>query len=152
MANIAQMINVLQAMILTDGEKMLLTPTYHVFRMYLPFQDATLIPVTFESGSYTHGDVTLPRLDAIAARDSSGKLWLAITNLDPEQPSEIDASLNGIAAKSATAETLTAPKDDRNNTFSAPGTVQPRATSATIRARKLTLTVEPKSVTVVAIH
>jgi len=152
MANIAQMINVLQAMILTDGEKMLLTPTYHVFRMYLPFQDATLIPVTFESGSYTHGDVTLPRLDAIAARDSSGKLWLAITNLDPEQPSEIDASLNGIAAKSATAETLTAPKVDSINTFSAPGTVQPRATSATIRAGKLTLTVEPKSVTVVAIH
>src|SRR5436190_18931268 len=46
MANIAQMINVLQAMVLTDKEKMVLTPTYHVFRMYVPFQDATVVPVT----------------------------------------------------------------------------------------------------------
>ena len=55
MANIAQMINVLQAMILTDGPKMVRTPTYHVFRMYVPFQDATSVPVTFDAGRYTHG-------------------------------------------------------------------------------------------------
>ena len=64
MANIAQMINVLQAMIITDREKMVLTPTYHVFRMYVPFQDATFVPVAFDAGAYTHGDVTLPRVDA----------------------------------------------------------------------------------------
>ena len=51
MANIAQMVNVLQAMILTDKEKMVLTPTYHVFRMYVPFQDATFVPVTFDAGT-----------------------------------------------------------------------------------------------------
>ena len=56
MANIAQMVNVLQAMILTDKEKMVLTPTYHVFRMYVPFQDATFVPVSFDAGTYTHGD------------------------------------------------------------------------------------------------
>ena len=56
MANIAQMINVLQAMILTDKEKMVLTPTYHVFRMYVPFQDATFVPVAFDAGTYTHGE------------------------------------------------------------------------------------------------
>ena len=55
MANIAQMINVLQAMILTDKEKMVLTPTYYVFKMYVPFQDATFVPVTFDAGTYTHG-------------------------------------------------------------------------------------------------
>ena len=70
MANIAQMVNVLQAMILTDKEKMVLTPTYHVFRMYVPFQDATFVPVTFDAGTYTHGDITLPRVDAIAAKDA----------------------------------------------------------------------------------
>ena len=59
MANIAQMINVLQAMILTDKEKMVLTPTYYVFKMYVPFQDATFVPVTFNAGTYTHGDITL---------------------------------------------------------------------------------------------
>ncbi len=75
-ANIAQMINVLQAMIMTDKEKMVMTPTYHVFKMYVPFQDATFIPVTFNAGTYTHGDLTLPRVDAIAAKDSSGKSGL----------------------------------------------------------------------------
>ena len=53
MANIAQMVNVLQAMILTDKEKMLLTPTYHVFKMYIRFQDATFVPVAFNAGNET---------------------------------------------------------------------------------------------------
>ena len=123
MANIAQMVNVLQAMILTDKEKMVLTPTYHVFKMYVPFQDATFVPVAFDAGAYTHGDITLPRVDAIAAKDAAGKLWLAITNLDPNQPVEIEASLAGITAKSAAGETLTAPKVDSVNTFEAPNTV-----------------------------
>src|SRR4029077_17120065 len=78
MSNIAQMVNVLQAMILTDKEKMVLTPTYFVFKMYVPFQDATFVPVSLDAGSYIHGDVTLPRLDAIAARDAAGKVWLAV--------------------------------------------------------------------------
>ena len=89
MANIAQMINVLQAMILTDKEKMVLTPTYYVFKMYVPFQDATFVPVTFDAGSYTHDNITLPRVDAIAAKDANGKLWLEITNLDPNQPVDV---------------------------------------------------------------
>ena len=120
MANIAQMINVLQAMILTDKSKMVLTPTYYVFKMYVPFQDATFVPVTFDAGTYTHGDITLPRVDAIAARDATGKLWLEITNLDPNQAAEIEANLGGITAKSAAGETLTAPKVDSVNTFEAP--------------------------------
>jgi alpha-N-arabinofuranosidase len=69
MANIAQMVNVLQAMILTRQERMVLTPSYHVFRMYKPFQDARSLPLRFEAGSYRQGDITLPRVDAIAARD-----------------------------------------------------------------------------------
>src|SRR5207302_6730925 len=113
-ANIAQMINVLQAMIITDKEKMALTPTYHVFKMYVPFQDATFVPVTFDAGTYTHENITLPRVDAIAAKDTDGKLWLEITNIDPNHPVEIEASLAGVAAKSAAGETLTAPKVDRD--------------------------------------
>src|SRR5205085_10090683 len=71
-ANIAQMINVLQAVIVTDHEKMLLTPTYYVYKMYVPFQDSTFVPVTVDAGSYTHGDVTLPRVDAMAAKSKAG--------------------------------------------------------------------------------
>jgi alpha-N-arabinofuranosidase len=151
-ANIAQMINVLQAMIITDKEKMVLTPTYYVFKMYVPFQDATFVPVTLDAGWYTHGDVALPRVDAIAAKDAKGKLWLEITNLDPNQPVEIEASLAGITAKSVTGETLTAPKVDSVNTFDAADTVIPRPISAKVQGGKLTLKLEPKSVTVVSVE
>ena len=137
MANIAQMINVLQAMIMTDKEKMVLTPTYYVFKMYVPFQDATFVPVTFNAGTYTHGDITLPRVDAIAAKDTAGKLWLEITNLDPNQPVEIEVNLTGITAKSAAGETLTAPKVDSVNTFEAPNTVVPKPISAKVQGGKL---------------
>jgi alpha-N-arabinofuranosidase len=152
MANIAQMINVLQAMIITDKEKMVLTPTYHVFKMYLPFQDATFVPVTFDAGAYTNGNISLPRLDAIAAKDTSGKLWLAITNLDPEKPVEIEADLAGIKIKSAAGETLTAPKVDSVNSFEAPNAVVPKSASVKAQGSKLLMNVEPKSVTVVSLE
>jgi alpha-N-arabinofuranosidase len=150
-ANIAQMINVLQAMIMTDKEKMVLTPTYHVFKMYLPFQDATLIPVTFNAGAYTNGDITLPRVDAIAAKDTSGKLWLELTNLDPNNAVEIEASFIGMNANSATGQTLTAGKVDSVNTFEAPNTVAPKPISAKVQGGKLAIKLEPKSVTVVSL-
>ena len=152
MANIAQMINVLQAMIMTNKEKMVLTPTYQVFKMYLPFHDATFVPVTFDAGIYTQGDIRLPRLDAIAAKDASGKLWLEVTNLDPEQPVEIEAELAGIQVKSAAGEMLTAPKVDSVNSFEAPNAVVPKPVSAKVQDGKLVLKLEPKSVTVVALE
>jgi alpha-L-arabinofuranosidase len=151
MANIAQMINVLQAMILTDKEKLLLTPTYHVFKLYLPFQDATVVPIAFDAGTYTRGAITLPRVDAIAAKDSSGQLWLAITNVDPNRSVQIEATLTGIVAKSATGETLTVSKVDSINTFDAPNTVTPKRISSKIDGGKLSLKLEPKSVTVISI-
>ncbi|ESQ89731.1 alpha-N-arabinofuranosidase [Asticcacaulis benevestitus] len=151
MANIAQMINVLQAMILTDGDKMILTPTYHVFKLYVPFQDATVIPVTYEAGTYTRGGITLPRADIIAARGKDGKVYLSITNIDPTQPLEIDASVLGLKAKSATGETLTAPKIDSINTFDNPNVVTTKAFSATARNGSLILKVAPESVTVVSL-
>ncbi len=152
MANIAQMINVLQAMIMTDKGQMVLTPTYHVFKMYTPFQDSSFVPVTFNAGTYTHGDITLPRLDAIAGKDTAGKLWLGITNVDPNQPVEVEISLTGINAKSARGETLTAPKVDSVNTFDSPNTVTTKSISAKIQGGKLALRLEPKSVTVISVE
>ncbi len=152
MANIAQMINVLQSMILTDKEKMVLTPTYYIYKMYLPFQDATFVPVAFDAGTYTQGSISLPRLDALAARDGSGKLWLEITNIDPEKPVEIDAEIAGMTIKSAKGETLTAPAVDSVNTFMAPNTVVPKPVSASVKSGRLELTVEPKSVTVISLE
>jgi alpha-L-arabinofuranosidase len=151
MANIAQMVNVLQCLIMTDQEKMVLTPTYYVFKMYVPFHDATFVPVTYDSGAYTHGDITLPRVDAIAARDTAGKLWLEITNVDPDQPAEIEISVAGSIAKSTTGQTLTAPKVDSVNTFDAPNTVVPKRISAKAEDGRLVLKLEPKSVTVISV-
>jgi len=152
MSNIAQMINVLQAMIMTDKEKMVLTPTYYVYKMYVPFQDATFVPVAFNAGTYVNGNISLPRVDAIAAKDATGKLWLAITNLDPNKAIEIDANVAGTSGKSAVGETLTAPKVDSVNTFEAPRTVVPKSVSTTVRDGKLTLKLDPKSVTVISVQ
>jgi alpha-N-arabinofuranosidase len=152
MANIAQMIKVLQALIMTDKEKMVLTPTYYIYQMYVPFQDATFVPLTYNAGSYTHGDVSLPRVDAVAARDASGKLWLALTNLDPNQSVEVETTLTGSTGKSAVGETLTAARVDSVNTFAAPNTVVPRRVSTNIQAGRLTLKLEPKSVTVISVE
>lgn len=151
MANIAQMVDVLQAMVLTDGPKMVLTPTYHLFKMYLPFQDATAIPVTFDAGTYRSGSVTLPRVDAIAGRDAAGKLWLAVTNIDPNRPVTLDLALSGVTARGATGTVLTAPRVDSVNTFAAPDAVRPVPISGRIQGGKVSVTLPAKSVAVLAI-
>jgi len=152
MANIAQMVNVLQAMILTDQERMVRTPTYYVFKMYVPFQDATFVPVAFEAGTYEHDNIKLPRVDAIAAKDKTGRLWLEVTNVDPNQPVEIEVNLTGMTARSAAGETLTAARVDSVNTFDAPNTVAPKPVSAKAEGGRLVLRLEPKSVTVVSVE
>jgi alpha-L-arabinofuranosidase len=148
-ANIAQMVNVLQAMIFTRGEKMVLTPTYHVFRMYVPFQDATFLPVQFDAGSWKFRDIELPRVDAIAARDANGKIWLSLTNLDPNKPVTIEAAAPGV--KAARAETLSSPKVDSVNSFEAPAVVAPKPSSVKVSGGKVSLRLPPASVTVVAL-
>lgn len=148
MANIAQMINVIQSMILTDNEKMLLTPTYHIYRMYVPFQDAKLLQVRLDAGEYRFGDVVLPRLDAIAARASDGKVWLSLTNVDPGKPAEVDIAALGFTARAASGEVLTAPKVDAVNTFDAPDAVAPRPVHYAPVGGRLLLRVPAASVTV----
>jgi alpha-N-arabinofuranosidase len=150
MTNIAQMINVLQAMILTDGPKMVLTPTYHVYKMYVPFQDATLVPVTFDAGTYSFGGKTMPRVDAVAARDAAGKLWLAVTNVDPNQPAEIAVELAG--AKGASGQVLTAAKVDAINTFAAPNAVAPKPIAAVRKGDKLVVTLPANAVAVLGVE
>ncbi|MCA1936755.1 MAG: alpha-N-arabinofuranosidase [Asticcacaulis sp.] len=152
MANIAQMVNVLQAMILTDKDKMLLTPTYHVFRMYVPFQDATFIPVTLNAGTYSFGDIRLPRVDALAARGTDGKIYLSLTNLDPKTPVDIDVASLNVKVKTATGETLSAATFDAYNTFAAPATVAPKAVTAKMTDGKVMVRLSPASVTVLTLH
>jgi alpha-N-arabinofuranosidase len=150
-ANIAQMVNVLQALILTDGPNMLLTPTYYIHQMYLPFQDATLVPVTFDAGEYRQGDVTLPRVDAVAVRATDGKLWLSLVNLDPGRPAEIRVAIPGVRAGAASGTVLTASAVNSVNTFEAPNTVIPRPISARASGGALSVELPAKSVAMLAI-
>jgi len=152
MTNIAQMVNVLQAMILTDGAKMTLTPTYHVYKMYVPFQDATFLPLSYVAGEYKVDKLTLPKVDAIAARGKDGKVWLALTNLDPNSAADFTASVQGVKTGSAVGEVLTAPKFDSINTYDAPNAVAPKPYGAKAVSGKLKLTLPPKSVTVVRLE
>jgi len=117
-----------------------------------PKLKTTFVPVVFDAGTYVNGDISLPRVDAIAAKDATGKLWLAITNLDPKRSVEIDANLGGASGKSAVGETLTAPKVDSVNTFDDPRTVVPRPVSASVQDGKLTLKLDPKSVSVISVQ
>ncbi|KQV55890.1 MULTISPECIES: alpha-N-arabinofuranosidase [unclassified Caulobacter] len=150
-ANVAQMVNVLQAMVLTSGEKMLLTPTYHVFRMYTPFQDARFVPLAYDAGTYKAGDVSLPRLDAVAAVGKDGKLWLSLTNLDPNQPLRIDAAVAGYVAAGAKGETLSGDQMGSFNTFEAPTRVAPKPIAVKASGKAAVLELPPHSVTVIGL-
>ena len=151
-SNIAQMINVLQAMILTDGPKMVLTPTYQVYRMYVPFHDSTAIPVSFEAGIYSFGNLSLPRVDAVAARDSSGRLWLALVNVDPNQPASIEATIDSARIGSANGQVLTAGKVDAHNSLDRPNEVVPRQFGGRISGGQLLFDLPPKSIAVVELR
>jgi alpha-N-arabinofuranosidase len=151
MANIAQMVNVLQSMILTNGPEMVLTPTYHVFHMYVPFQDATFVPIEIDAGRYINGGVNLPRVDAIAAKSVDGTLWLALVNIDAAKPATFDLAVVGLAAKGAVGEVLTADTIDAINTFEKPEAVKPRPYRAATRGGKLHLELPARSVTVLRV-
>ncbi|MET0270679.1 MAG: alpha-L-arabinofuranosidase C-terminal domain-containing protein [Sphingomonas sp.] len=125
MTAIAQMVNVLQAMILTDGAKMVLTPTYHVFAMYKPYMDGTVLPIDVTSRWYNKDQWTMPAVSASAVRDKAGAVHVALANLDPNQPVTVTTTLAGIAATAVTGQVLTAPTMTALNSFDAPDTVKP---------------------------
>ncbi|NLG75451.1 MAG: alpha-N-arabinofuranosidase [Xanthomonadaceae bacterium] len=152
MTNIAQMVNVLQAMILTDGPRMALTPTYHVFHMYRPFQGATFLPTDDSTPRYTHGDVSVPAVSVSAARDSEGKIQLALANLDPNREAVVRTNLRGAQAKSASGRLLTAKQMDARNTVDEPENVKPTTLSAKRDGNAVVVKLPPKSVAVVQLQ
>jgi alpha-N-arabinofuranosidase len=152
MTNIAQMINVLQAMILTDKEKMLLTPTYHVFRMYVPFQDAAFMPLTVDSDEpYSFGGDSIPRIGATSGRGQDGRLYVAVTNTDPNEPEGVTIT-TGQRLSRASGQVLTADAMDAHNTFEHPNAVHPEALRVSAVDGAIHLTMPPKSVTVLALE
>lgn len=125
MANIAQMVNVLQAMILTDKQRMVLTPTYHVFDLYQVFQGAISLPVDVHAGDYAFGGLRIPGLYATAARGTDGAVHIALTNPNPTRPLRVALALPGLKAKTVSGRLLSAPAIDTINTFDHPNAVKP---------------------------
>lgn len=126
MANIAQTINVLQAVILTEGEKMILTPTYHVFDMFKVHQDATRIDTYIESEDYVFGDQKLPKLSVSASKDAEGRINITLCNLDHENGADVPIDLRGMSgAKNVSGVVLTADKIQTHNTFEQPENIKP---------------------------
>lgn len=96
MANIAQTINVLQSMILTEGEKMIVTPTYHVFDMFKVHQDAALLPVEFSSDTYEHNGERIPQVSISASRNAYGQIHISLCNIDPRSDANLSIELRGM--------------------------------------------------------
>ena len=152
-ANIAQMVNVLQAMLLTDGKRMVKTPTYWVFDMYKDYQDGTVLPAEVSSHLYKHGEWTLRSVSSSAVRGIDGVVHVGLTNVDPNQSATVTVQLAGIAGGTVTGRILTAPTIDAHNTFDAPDAVRPVAfTGATLANGTVSVTLPPKSVVMLDIR
>jgi alpha-N-arabinofuranosidase len=123
MTNIAQTVNVLQAVILTDKEKMLLTPTYWVYYLYKVHQDATLLPISFSGNKYELNGKKLDAVSVSASKDASGKIHITLINIDPNRAQTIETELRGVAAKKISGKILTSAKINDYNSFDKPNTV-----------------------------
>ena len=125
MANIAQVVNVLQSMILTKGKEMVLTPSYYVFKMYKVHQDATYLPLDINCDIIDVRDNRkLPLISATASKDQAGKIHLSISNIDVENEQEVTINLPDVKAQKAVGEILTSAKLTDFNSFENPEVVK----------------------------
>jgi alpha-N-arabinofuranosidase len=152
MANIAQVVNVLQSMVLTQKDQMVRTPTWHVFKMFLPHHDATLLPVEFESPVYQYGEETIPAVTASASRDAKDLVHLSLTNADPKQSHVIFCKLAGVKIQKVQGQIITADQMNRYNEFGKAESVfiQPFE-GVSIQDDQIMIKLPPKSVVMVSL-
>jgi alpha-L-arabinofuranosidase len=152
MANLAQTINVLQAVILTDEERMILTPTYHVMEMYNVHQDATLLPIRLQSPDYTLEQEKLPAVSASASVNANGLVHISLVNIDARNTQEITIDLTGNKYNTINGRILTSSRLQDFNSFSQPDKIQPRNfTDARLRDNRITIKIPAHSVVVLAV-
>ncbi len=148
-ANIAQMVNVLQSVILTDDDKMVLTPTYHVFRMFSVHQNARLLNIDLNCEDYAYGGKKIPSISASASVGEDGKVHISLANLNPGKQVTVTCPVIGEEYKKVTGEILTASAMNSFNSFEKPDIVKPADfTGFTIKNGILTVNMPSKSVVV----
>ena len=152
MANIAQTVNVLQAMILTRGPSMILTPTYHVFEMYVPHQNATLLPSELTCAPYAWNGEAMPGLSGSASRDGQGRVHLTVGHMNPNRTTELVVELRGMKPTRVSGRILTAASMSAHNTFDEPTKVEPAAFEGmTLSGNEIRVRLPGKSVVVLAV-
>ncbi|MGA3286962.1 MAG: alpha-L-arabinofuranosidase C-terminal domain-containing protein [Bacteroidota bacterium] len=153
MANIAQIVNVLQAIILTKDEKMVLTPTYYVFDMFKVHQNALWVKTIIESPDYVFGEQGLPAVNSSASIDNQGKLHITLCNINPKSQQRISCSFKKFLANAVAGQILTAAVMNEHNSFSSPNSIFPKKfAGATLSNNSLEVTLPPMSVVVLEIE
>ena len=153
MTNIAQTVNVLQAVILTDKEKMLLTPTYWVYYLYKVHQDATLLPISFTSATYELNDKKIDAVSVSASKDASGKIHITLVNADPNKVQSIETELRGATLKKVAGKIVTSNKINDYNSFDRPDLVSVKDfKDANVSGGKLQVLLPAKSVVLLEIE
>ncbi len=125
MANLAQTVNVLQAVILTKEEKMILTPTYHIMKMYNVHHDSKLLPLTFESPKYTYNGESLPAITASASLDQNDAVNISLVNIDSKKSNKVSIDLAELKVKKIEGIILKSGKLQDHNTFENPENIKP---------------------------
>lgn len=150
MANIAQIVNVLQSMILTNGSKMTLTPTYHIFEMFKVHQDATYLPMDLICEKVTVRDNReVPMISASASRDAKGAIHITLANVDIDKSNNLSINIDNTTIKNVSGRILTSASINDHNTFDNPEKVKPESfTGAKLEKGKLNVILPPKSIVV----
>jgi alpha-N-arabinofuranosidase len=147
MTNIAQMVNVLQSMILSKDKQMVLTPTYYVFKMYSVHQDAVLLPIDLQCEPYISGKDTIPAVSASASRDKEGRIHISVANLDPAKAQRLTCELKGTTDANVSGEIITAANMNACNDFGKPEAVNMKPfTGAQLQDGILTVSLPAKSI------
>ncbi len=149
MANLAQTINVLQAVILTNKEKIILTPTYHIMEMYNVHQDAMMLPLKITTDNYTFGNESLPAVSGSASRDSTGLVHISLTNINSKNEENVSIKIDGKRYSDVKGRILTSSKLQDHNTFEEPVKIIPQVFSgASLKGNTLNVKLPPFSVVV----
>jgi alpha-N-arabinofuranosidase len=152
MANLAQAVNVLQAVILTNKEKMILTPTYHVMEMYNVHQDATMLPLQIKSNDYVVGKEKLKAVSASASKNKDGVTHISLVNIDAAKAQEVVINISGASYTNITGRILTSKTLQDYNSFNNPAAITPEIfNGAKLTANTLLVKLPPFAVVVLAL-